>query len=319
MFKIPRDEYTDKADEPSNYALQSNGFCRFPRKGYPNRRLRYMKVKPNLYLVEYWLENCVKGKGVLGKAVSKLVGRYYRRRIVTNDDDGRKTAMYKTVGEGTAWTFEGKVRHVGIYDDDGREEQLYYVEYDDAGRLVHWLDKRNGRDLEVKFTFDGGARITQMWRGRFHEKTKLGYGRKDDGYAVRRNDAGRPLTCDDYVTRTYSAYGVLLDEEPRIAGCKHGFVRTYNKFGRVIEEQYWVRDVLVPDWVYLDPKGVTPEEIQDEEDEKLRAVMLELQGPELYQVRTMARAMRAVTRVALEGLQCDTPEQLSVKRNPLEA
>lgn len=317
-FKIPLGEYKEINGEPCAYQLQVNGMCRYPRVGYPTQRMRYMTVKPGLYLVELWLENSVKGKGVLGKAVTKLVSRYYRRRIVVNDEDGTKSVVYKTVGEYSAWGFDGRLAHTGIRDDDGREELLYYVEYDTAGKLTSWLDKRNGRDLEVKFTYDEGRRVTQLWRGRFAEKTSLGYGRRDDGYTVRRDDAGRPLTCDDYVTRTYSADGTLKQEEAYIAGCKHGFVRTYNKFGRVIAEQYWVRDVEVPDWVYLDPKGVTPEEIQDEEDDKLRAIMLELQGPELYQVRTMARAMKAVSRATLEMSDADVVSGLAVKRTKLE-
>ena len=121
------------------------------------------------------------------------------------------------------------------------------------------------------------------------------------------------------MTRKYNPDGSLLFEMPHRAGKQHGFERTFNKFGRVIEEQYFVRGVEVPDWVYLDPKEITPEEIQDEDNEELRAIMMELQGPELYQIRSMARGMKAVTRARLVKESAPVGDEvLSVKRPTLE-
>jgi antitoxin component YwqK of YwqJK toxin-antitoxin module len=299
-FKAPSTEYGGgKNGEPSVYDLRVNEMRTYTKKGYPAQRVRYRELAKNLFEVEVWLENMVKGKGVLGRAVSKLVARYSLRR--TNVVGAKQ---YLRVGKAEVWYFNGQRK--AVYENkvkvdkvDSTTETIYSAEFNESGKLIEFEDCRRGDGTKrlVKFQYDVASntkRVTE-WRGKFHSKSTS----YDGSVTVRRNDNGLPFRDDgDYTTRTYTD-GIMITEESYVAGKQDGFSRTFNKFGRVIQETYWRRGVEVPDWMYLDPKGILPEEIQGESNEELRAIMLELQGTEVYQVRAMARGMRAVSRALI--------------------
>lgn len=310
-----------KAGELAEYELRHNELKTYVDKGYPNRHCRWREVEPGLYQVELWLENNVKSRGVLGKAITKLVARWQMRKV-----NVRNSEQLMPHGRAECWNWNGTLRSVFEHDSvkmskdqygSVRPRKLYHVEYNNEGKLIKFFDARLNfnRPREAEFSWTGDTRKVTKWRGKFHSKETDYNGEM----TVTRNTNGKPLDDKgDYRIQVYTPAGWLRSEENHVAGVKHGFVRIFNKGGRVISEEYWVRGTAVPEWIYLDAKSVTPEEIQAEDDEKLREIMLELQGTELYQIRSMARGMRAVARCRLAAEDAElSSELLSVRRPTL--
>ena len=299
--------------EPSPYEANSYDSFSYPKRGTGCGRIRYRWLNETTIEVEAWVTYCP-GKnirGVGGRAMSKLTGRY--QMVLARKDD--ELEFFKH-GPAMKWYYNGNRSVVAEYC---MNEKVKCAEFNNEGRLISWTDIRKGEANKhyAEFEYDDtGKRTTTGWRGRFVEKRaacELSWRQRDR--IVRRNDAGLPLTDDgDYTTRTYDAAGVVLKtEQTFVAGKEHGFFRRFNKYGRVIEEQYFYKGKVVPDWMYLDPQQVTPEEIQDEPEEVIREFMLDAQG-EIYQARIMARSLRARQVRVSDATVPRSTELFSVRR-----
>jgi hypothetical protein len=307
-FKIP-----EEFAEPSRYNLRMYDLVGYPSKGSVNEHIRYRELVPDLFQVQVWLEYLVKGKGILGRARSVMVSEYHVKRVQKED-----TVRYEKVGDARIFFFETCTpRHTYKFRLDANDQVVteYHVELDMMGRLIEYEDRTRGEDNTriVEYKYNDGVRTLVRWRGRYQRKVLYYDGTKT---IITRNKEGKPLLDNgDYAQRTY-VDGILTEEEHYMAGLKHGFERCYNKFGRMIGEKYWHKGIEVPEWIYLDPKGVSAEEIEAEESDELRAVMIELQGTELFQVRMMARGMRAVRSRMSESSEVQQ-ETIVVKRGSL--
>lgn len=301
-FKLPTQT------SPTDYDLQAYELRTYPPRGSARPQMRYRELKKNLLMVELWLEYQVKNKGILGRSRSVLVARYHMRRVKL---DGSRP--YQKIGKAEVWHFNGKRKsiHEFVPNKDGGTSEVYSAQFNEDGLLTSFEDKTRGENnarIAKYARSKDGTRTLQHWRGRYYEKSFESNYNGQGGTVIRRNDGGAPLDDNgDYASRIYREDGALRDEEHYVAGKKHGFERAFNKFGRVISEKYWHHGVEVPDWVYLDPVAVTPEEITGEEDSALRDVMLELQGKETFQIRMMARSMKAVVRTRIT----DVGEEMS--------
>ena len=143
-FLIPGDKGITEYDLRA-YELQV-----YAKRGYPNSRMRYRLLEKNLVLVELWLENLVKSKGVLGRAVSKLTARYHMRRVKVND-----AMAWQKTGRAETWYWNGKPKEVFEFktNAEGEVKAVYHVEYDEYGRLT---------ELEDSARYDGTARIVKL-------------------------------------------------------------------------------------------------------------------------------------------------------------
>lgn len=262
-------------------------------------RYRFIDKSKRLADVEVWSTYAPKKAGIGGKPRSQLLARFKVRGIT---GDSRMLYWYKD-GRAESWYMSGKRRGEFEYiatgkGDKASSDRVFGVTYyEENGRIEEYLDHRGDTKREARFGYVDGKRKTVLWRNKRIGRQET----YSSGMKVLKAIGPEPLdeATGDYTVSTYAESGWLKEEIPMVAGKPHGFSRTYNKFGRVIAEDYHINGTYVPDWVYLDPKGVTAEEIQGEENEKLRDIMVQLQGAELYQVRAMARSPKAVSRARI--------------------
>lgn len=255
---------------------------------------RWRRLNKTNIEFEVWVSYQPKsGKGRGGRAVSVRTGR-----CVISYMDLNNKKVFVRHGKLERWWFNGKRRTVSKMSAG---TAVMNAEFDTYGRLFNFTDsgRADGIERHIIYRFDKEIRTVEEWRGRFSHKYR-GTGYPYEGqYCIKRNENGLPLKEDgDYMLREYFGDGKLNSEQPFVAGKEHGFFRRYNKFGRVIFESYYYKGVEIPDWVYLDPKQVTVEEVESEENDTIREFMLKEQG-ELFQIRMMARGMKAVMRARL--------------------
>lgn len=307
--------------KPSEWDLSPSAVNVWVKRGSVRNQIRYRLLGKDHFQVERWFEYTVKSKkGVLGKPRSVRVALYHMRRAKKNN-----TWYYFLSGDAELWYFDGTRRAIRKYAPDKAEDYVgskttYSAEFNESGKLLSLEDTTRGNNNPriVRISRGDGVPTITHWRGRYHEKI-LGNGYTDSwAVSISRNDNGAPLDNNgDWATRTYDKNGAMLSEEHCVAGAKHGFERDFNKFGRVIRESYWHKGVQIPEWVYLDPASVTPDEITSETDDGIREAMIELQGKEAFQIRMMARGPRAIVRARITEAEAEEMSAAKVSRPKL--
>lgn len=290
----------EDADGVSIYSLGIYTIETGMRSGNAGRviRWRWQDKKNNLIDVEVWRINNVKRRGVLGIAISKRLARYTMLKVKDT---------YYLHGKAESWYWNGQRRQVLEYNakdlikdefDSTSPRALYMTKFLENGKLQHYFDaKKYGTDKprEARFDYQAGKQVLVLWRGKYCIR-EFNCSFSGDKKITRAANGGALDDCTDSIRRTYNKDGSLIEEQGLRNNRLHGFSREFSKSGRVLDEKLFIRGFNVPHWVYLDPDNITPEEIQSEEDEDLRAIMLELQGAERYRLRVMARGPIAVAR-----------------------